>query len=90
LAGDTLGYLERRSTSRDDQSARPGSPTAVLDGQEGHRPMIAVGVILLIVALLIPKLAVLWAIGIIVLIVGLILAVLGGMGRAVGGRRHYY
>jgi membrane-bound ClpP family serine protease len=52
--------------------------------------MIALGVILLIAALLIPKLAVLWAIGIIVLIIGVILAVLGGMGRAVGGRRHYY
>ncbi len=52
--------------------------------------MIALGVILLIVAVLVPKLAVLWAVGIIVLVVGIILAVLGSMGRAVGGRRHYY
>ncbi len=52
--------------------------------------MIVFGIILLIVAALVPKLAVLWAVGIIVVVVGLILAVLGMMGRAVGGRRHYY
>jgi membrane-bound ClpP family serine protease len=52
--------------------------------------MIALGVFLLIIAVLVPKLAVLWFVGIIVLVAGLILAVLGTMGRAVGGRRHYY
>jgi hypothetical protein len=52
--------------------------------------MIGFGVFLLIVAALAPKLAILWSVGIIVLVVGLILAVLGTMGRAVGGRRHYY
>ncbi len=52
--------------------------------------MIALGVILLIIAVLVPHLAVLWAVGIIVLIVGLILAVLGSMDRAIGGRRHWY
>jgi Family of unknown function (DUF6131) len=52
--------------------------------------MIVFGICLLIVAALIPKLAILWGIGIIVLVVGVILALLGTMGRAVGGRRHYY
>jgi len=52
--------------------------------------MIALGVILLIVAVLVPSLAALWAVGIILVVVGVILAVLGSMGRAVGGRRHYY
>jgi hypothetical protein len=52
--------------------------------------MIVFGICLLIVAVLLPKLAVLWGIGIIVLVVGVILAVLGSRGRAVGGRRHYY
>lgn len=52
--------------------------------------MILLGILLLIAAALIPKLAVLWGIGIIVLVVGVILAILGSMGRAVGGRRHYY
>ncbi len=51
--------------------------------------MIALGVILLIVGFLI-KIPILWTIGIIVLILGLILLVMGSMGRAVGGRRHYY
>ncbi len=52
--------------------------------------MIGLGIFLLILAVLFPELAVLWWVGIIALIVGIILAVLGTMGRAVGGRRHYY
>jgi len=52
--------------------------------------MIALGVLLLILAVLIPKLAILWFVGIIALVAGLILAVLGTTGRAIGGRRHYY
>ncbi len=52
--------------------------------------MIVLGIVLLIIAALVPKLAVLWGIGLIVLVVGLILAVLGTIGHAVGGRRHYY
>jgi hypothetical protein len=51
--------------------------------------MIILGIILLIIGF-IAKIAVLWSIGIILLVVGLIFAVLGSMGRAVGGRRHYY
>ncbi len=51
--------------------------------------MIALGVIRLIVGFLI-HIPILWTIGIIVLIVGLVLLVMGSMGRAVGGRRHYY
>jgi hypothetical protein len=51
--------------------------------------MIILGLILLIIGFVV-KIAILWTIGIIVLIVGLILALLGAMGRAVGGRRHYW
>ena len=51
--------------------------------------MITLGVILLIIGF-IAKIAILWTIGIILLVVGLVFVVLGGMGRAVGGRRHYY
>jgi hypothetical protein len=51
--------------------------------------MIVLGLILLIVGF-IAKVAILWTIGLILLVVGLILVVLGSMGRAVGGRRHYY
>ncbi len=52
--------------------------------------MIILGVILLIIALLVPSLSVLWTIGVILIVVGIILEILGMMGRAVGGRRHYY
>jgi hypothetical protein len=46
-------------------------------------------VILLIIGF-IAKIAILWTIGIILVVIGLILVVLGMMGRAVGGRAHYY
>jgi membrane-bound ClpP family serine protease len=52
--------------------------------------MIVLGICLLIIAAIVPKLAVLWGVGIIVLVVGVILAMLGRMGHAIGNRRHYY
>ena len=51
--------------------------------------MIILGIILLIIGF-IAKIAILWTIGIVLLVIGLILALLGMMGRAVGGRAHYY
>jgi hypothetical protein len=51
--------------------------------------MVTLGIILLIIGL-IAKVAVLWTIGIILVVVGLVLVALGTMGRAVGGRRHFY
>ena len=60
---------------------------ASIDGQ-GER-MIILGIVLLLIGF-IAKIAILWSIGIILLVVGLVLVVLGSVGRAVGGRRHYY
>lgn len=51
--------------------------------------MIVLGIILLIIGF-IAKIAIVWTIGIIILVVGLILALLGMLGHAVGGRRHYF
>ena len=51
--------------------------------------MILLGIILLIIGFVV-KIAILWTIGIIVLVIGLILALLGTVGHAVGGRRHYW
>jgi hypothetical protein len=51
--------------------------------------VIILGIILLIVGF-IAKVAIIWTIGIILVVVGAILFLLGTMGRAVGGRRHYY
>jgi hypothetical protein len=51
--------------------------------------LIILGIILLVIGFIV-KIAIVWTIGIIVLVVGVILAVLGMVGHAVGGRRHYY
>ena len=51
--------------------------------------MIILGIILLIIGF-VAKIAILWTIGIVVVVVGAILALLGAVGHAVGGRRHYF
>ncbi|WP_216907050.1 DUF6131 family protein [Nocardia sp. NBC_01377] len=51
--------------------------------------MIIIGIILLLLGFLF-DIPILWTIGLVVLVVGLVLLLLGSMGRAVGGRRHYY
>jgi Family of unknown function (DUF6131) len=51
--------------------------------------MIVLGIILLIIGF-VAKVAILWSIGILLLLIGLVLILLGGTGRAVGGRRHYF
>ncbi|GHB08543.1 MULTISPECIES: DUF6131 family protein [Streptomyces] len=51
--------------------------------------MIIIGAILLVIGL-VTGLGVLWTIGIILLVIGLALWLLGSMGRAVGGRKHYW
>ena len=51
--------------------------------------MIILGIVLLLIGF-VAHIALLWSIGVIVLIVGLVLWLLGSLGRAVGGRRHYF
>jgi membrane-bound ClpP family serine protease len=51
--------------------------------------VIILGIILLVIGL-ITGITILTWLGIILLVIGAILAIMGGMGRAVGGRRHYY
>ncbi|MGW3952243.1 DUF6131 family protein [Streptomyces sp. NPDC004752] len=51
--------------------------------------MIVLGIILLVVGFL-TSLSFLWTIGIILVVIGLILWILGAVGHAVGGRRHYW
>lgn len=51
--------------------------------------MIILGIILLVAGFVL-KISILWTIGIILLIIGVVLMLMGTMGRAVGGRRHYY
>ncbi|CCA53879.1 MULTISPECIES: DUF6131 family protein [Streptomyces] len=51
--------------------------------------MILVGVILLVIGF-VTGISILWTIGIILLVIGAILWILGAVGHAVGGRRHYW
>ncbi|HEY5016872.1 MAG TPA: DUF6131 family protein [Streptosporangiaceae bacterium] len=51
--------------------------------------MIILGIILLVIGF-VAKIAILWTIGIILVVIGAILFLLGSLGHAVGGRRHYF
>ncbi len=51
--------------------------------------MIILGIILLIIGF-VAKIAIVWTIGIVVLVLGLIAVLLGTLGHAIGGRRHYW
>ncbi|MCX4572161.1 MULTISPECIES: DUF6131 family protein [unclassified Streptomyces] len=51
--------------------------------------MIILGVILLVIGL-VAGISILWTIGVILVIIGVVLWILGGIGHAVGGRRHYW
>jgi hypothetical protein len=51
--------------------------------------VIVFGIILMIIGF-VAGIPFLWTIGVILLVIGLVLLVLGSLGHAVGGRRHYY
>ncbi|NKY88712.1 DUF6131 family protein [Nocardia veterana] len=51
--------------------------------------MIVLGVILLVLGFIF-GIPILWTLGIIAVVIGAILALLGMMGRPVGGRAHYF
>ncbi|WP_328884202.1 DUF6131 family protein [Streptomyces sp. NBC_00299] len=51
--------------------------------------MLILGIILLVVGF-VPGIAILWTIGIILAVIGAILWILGSVGHAVAGRRHYW
>jgi hypothetical protein len=51
--------------------------------------LIIIGIILLVIGF-IAKIAIIWTIGIIAVVIGVALALLGMLGHAVGGRRHYF
>jgi Family of unknown function (DUF6131) len=51
--------------------------------------MVAVGIVLILLGWLIGS-SFLWSLGSFVLVIGLVLMLLGALGHAVGGRRHYF
>ena len=72
----------RAGTQKSPSTTRPA-------GIDFYYWVIILGIILLIIGF-IAQIAIVWTIGIIVVVVGAILALLGMMGHAVGGRRHYF
>ncbi|WP_329376535.1 DUF6131 family protein [Streptomyces sp. NBC_01351] len=51
--------------------------------------MLVLGIILLLIGWL-TGIGILWTIGIVLIVVGAVLWILGSLGHAVGGRRHYW
>jgi uncharacterized membrane protein HdeD (DUF308 family) len=51
--------------------------------------MILLGIVLLIAGFVF-KISILWTIGVILVVIGVVLMLMGRMGHAVGGRRHYF
>lgn len=51
--------------------------------------MITLGIVLLVLGFVF-KISMLWSVGVILLVVGGVFWILGSLGHAVGGRRHYY
>ncbi|MFD7496225.1 DUF6131 family protein [Streptomyces sp. NPDC059832] len=51
--------------------------------------MIVLGVILLVIGL-VAGISILWTIGVALVVIGAVLWILGAVGHAVGGRRHYW
>jgi hypothetical protein len=57
--------------------------------RERSPSVIILGVILLVVGFL-TGISILWSIGIALVVIGAILALVGGTGRKIGGRAHWY
>lgn len=64
-------------------------PQALQPRKEGSLPVIALGLILLVLGFVL-AIPILWTLGIVLLVVGVILLLLGGFGRPVMGRRHFF
>lgn len=67
-----------------------GKKALLRGSRSGHdAPMISTGAILMVLGFVF-GIPVLWTIGVIVLVIGLVFAVLGSLGKPIGGRRHYW
>src|ERR1039457_2288830 len=79
------GLGPRRGSRPQDERACSQEERTSGEGEE----VIILGVILMIIGF-VAAIPILWTVGIILVVIGLALALLGAMGHAVGGRRHYY
>jgi membrane-bound ClpP family serine protease len=64
-------------------------PTVACRLSPKESPLIILGAVLLIIGF-IAKISILWTIGLVLIVVGAVLAILGGTGRRVGGRAHWF
>lgn len=88
--GRTALFRRNVEWSSSGTSGRPTGPAGQRHQvSEGVEPVITLGVILLVIGFIV-GIPVLWTIGIVLAVVGLILAVVGGTGRKVGGRAHWF
>ena len=69
--------------------AGAGVGNSGLQATDRRSTLIILGIILLVLGAILNA-GILWAIGAILVVLGVIFWILGAMGRAVGGRRHYY
>jgi hypothetical protein len=80
-----LSTLEHRS-----QAAHAAGDIRFRCSGLGYRQsMIVLGLVLMLIGFLL-GIPILWTLGIILVIAGVVVVVLGAMGRAVGGRSHYW
>lgn len=68
---------------------QPWTTRSHVDSPPKEPPLIVLGAILLIIGF-IAGISILWTIGLVLIVAGAILAILGGTGRRVGGRAHWY
>lgn len=85
LSRERAGPLSDAHLGTRYSAGHPGPPRQNGKGVQ----MIILGIVLVVVGL-VAGIPILETIGVILLVVGAILWVLGSMGRAVGGRKHYY
>jgi uncharacterized membrane protein HdeD (DUF308 family) len=86
---NTPSRRSERSSNTDDFTRSRALLRLSLSFERQEVTMIVLGVILLLIGYL-TGISILWTIGIILLVVGLVLMLMGRMGHAVGGRRHYF
>ena len=86
-----LGTYRCRGLDENSSFATGGDyhPQITMALPEEKKQMIGVGIVLMLIGFIL-AIPVLWSVGIVVLFVGLVLLLLGSIGHAVGGRRHYY
>lgn len=85
-----LDHTQSANTLTDERRSLSAQSRSLASSLRKRKPdMVTTGLLLLLLGFFL-NIPLLWTLGVILLIVGVILMVLGSLGRAVGGRRHYW